>query len=103
MYAKLRVYLHEQMDVVGHDFHLYDVDVVFAADFLYEFLQAYIDTVDQDLAAVFWTPDYMILAGVHHIVIAFIFHGFIIPLNGIYHNPRKSCYEGTMCGLYPHA
>ena len=78
MYAKLRVYLHEQMDVVGHDFHLYDVDVVFAADFLYEFLQAYIDTVDQDLAAVFWTPDYMILAGVHHIVIAFIFHGFII-------------------------
>ena len=60
-----------------------DVDVVFAADFLYEFLQAYIDTVDQDLAAVFWTPDYMILAGVHHIVIAFIFHGFIIPLNGI--------------------
>ena len=83
MYAKLRVYLHEQMDVVGHDFHLYDVDVVFAADFLYEFLQAYIDTVDQDLAAVFWTPDYMILAGVHHIVIAFIFHGFITPLNGI--------------------
>lgn len=74
---------NEQMDVVGHDFHLYDVDVVFAADFLYEFLQAYIDTVDQDLAAVFWTPDYMILAGVHHIVIAFIFHGFIIPLNGI--------------------
>ena len=60
--------------MVGHDFHLYDVDVVFAADFLYEFLQAYIDTVDQDLAAVFWTPDYMILAGVHHIVIAFIFH-----------------------------
>ena len=43
MYAKLRVYLHEQMDMVGHDFHLYDVDVVFAADFLYEFLQAYID------------------------------------------------------------
>lgn len=35
------------------------------------------------LQAVFWTPDYMILAGVHHIVIAFIFHGFIIPLNGI--------------------
>ena len=83
MYAKLRVYLHEQMDVVGHDFHLYDVDVVFAADFLYEFLQAYIDTVDQDLAAVFWTPDYMILAGVHHIVIAFIFHELIIPLKVI--------------------
>ena len=84
MYAKLRVYLHEQMDVVGHDFHLYDVDVVFAADFLYEFLQAYIDTVDQDLAAVFWTPDYMILAGVHHIVVALIFHRNIILLIAIY-------------------
>mgnify|MGYP004543594335 CR=1 FL=1 len=79
MYAKLRGYLHEQMDVVGHDFHLYDVDVVFAADFLYEFLQAYIDTVDQDLAAVFWTPNHMIFARVDHIFIALVLHRYIIP------------------------
>ena len=71
------------MDVVGHDFHLYDVDAVFVADFLYEFLQSHIDTIDQDLAAIFWTPNHMILARVHHIVIAFIFHGHIIPFNDI--------------------
>ena len=71
------------MHMVGHDFHLYDVDMVFAADFLYELLQAQIDTVDQDLTAIFWTPDYMILAGVNHIVIAFIFHELIIPLKVI--------------------
>ena len=83
MYAKLRVYLHEQMHMVRHDFHLYVVDTKLIADFLYEFLQANIDTIDQDLAAVFWTPDHMVFAGVHHIVIAFIFHENIIPLNGI--------------------
>jgi len=70
------------MDVVRHDFHLYDVDAELLADFLYEFLQAHIDTIDQDLAAVFWTPDHMIFAGVHHIMIAFIFHENIILLNG---------------------
>ena len=43
-------------------------------DFVYEFLQAGIDTIDQDLTAVFWTPDHMVLTGVHHIVVALIFH-----------------------------
>ena len=80
MDAELQVYLHEQMDVVGHDFHLYDVDMVFFADIFYEFLQANIDTIDQDLTAVFWTPNHMIFAGVHHIMIAFIFHENIIQL-----------------------
>ncbi len=81
MYAKLRVYLHEQMHMVWHDFHLYDVDVKRIADILYEFLQANIDAIGQNLTAVFWTPDHMILAGVHHIMIAFIFHKNIISLN----------------------
>ena len=81
MYAKLRVYLHEQMHMLGHDFHLYDVDAKLIADSLYEFFQTHIDTIDQDLTAVFWTPDHMILAWVHHIMIAFIFHKNTMPLN----------------------
>jgi len=44
----------------------------------YEFLQSHIDTIDHDLSAVFWTPDHMIFTGVHHVMIAFIFHRNII-------------------------
>ena len=36
MYAKLRVYLHEQMHMVRHDFHLYDVDTKLIADAAYK-------------------------------------------------------------------
>lgn len=64
--------------MVWHDFHLYDVDVKLIADFLYEFLQSHIDAIDQDLSAVFWTPDHMIFTGVYHVMIAFIFHTNII-------------------------
>ena len=74
MDSELWVYFHEQMYMVRHDFHLYDVDTELLTNFLYEFFQAHIDTIDQDLSAIFWTPNHMILAGVHHIMIAFIFH-----------------------------
>ena len=78
MDTELWVYLHEQMYMVRHDFHLYDVDAKLVANFLYEFLQSHIDTIDQDLSAVFWTPDHMIFTGVHHVMITFIFHRNII-------------------------
>jgi len=84
MDAELWVYLHEQMHMIWHDFHLNDVDTVFVTDFFYEGFQSYINTIDQDLASIFWTPDHMILAGVHHIVVDFIFHTNIILLFAIY-------------------
>ena len=64
--------------MIWHDFHLYDIDAKFMTNFIYEFLQAGIDTIDQDLTAVFWTPDHMVFARVHHIVVALIFHEIII-------------------------
>lgn len=64
--------------MIWHDFHLYDIDAEFMTNFTYEFLQAGIDTIDQDLTAVFWTPDHMVLARAHHIVVALIFHKIII-------------------------
>jgi len=60
VYAELRVYFHKQMYVVGHDFHFNHVDI------------------DQDLAAIFWAPYHMILAGIDHMMIAFIFYINII-------------------------
>ena len=81
MDADLRVYLHKQMHVIRHDFHLYDVDAELIADFSYEFFQSDIDAIDQDFSPVFWTPDHMIFTGVYHIMIAFIFHENIIPLD----------------------
>ena len=78
MNTKLRIYFHEQMYMVRHDFHLYDVDAIFLANSLYQLFQPCIDTIDQDLTAVFWTPNHMIFAGVHHVTIAFVFHTNII-------------------------
>lgn len=84
MDAKLRVYLHEQMHMVWHNFHLNDVDAVFTTNFFYKGFQAYINTIDQDFTSIFWTPHHMIFAGVHHIVIALIFYRNIIQLFTIY-------------------
>ena len=78
MDSKLRVYLHKQMHMVWHNFHLNDVDTIFIADFFYESFQPYINAIGQNLTAIFWTPYYMIFAGVHHIVVAFIFRINII-------------------------
>ncbi len=83
VYSELWVYFHEQMHMIWHDFHLYDIDAEFTTNSVYEFLQAYIDTIDQDLSAVFWTPDYMIFARVYHIIVALIVHENIIPSQSI--------------------
>ena len=84
MDPKLRGYLQKQMHMVRHNFHLNDVDAIFIANFFYEAFQPHVYTIDQNLAAVFWTPDHVIFAGVYHIVVAFIFHECIIPLFAVY-------------------
>ena len=71
MDTELWVYFHEQMHMVWHNFHLNDVDVVVITDFFYEGFQSFINAIDQDLTAVFWTPNHMIFARVHHIVVSF--------------------------------
>lgn len=83
MNTELRVYLHKQMHMVGHDFHLYDVNMKLITDFFYKLIQSCINTIDQDLTAVFWTPDHMIFARVHHIMITFVFHANIIQQTSI--------------------
>lgn len=76
-------YLHEQMHMVWHNFHPDDLDAALTTNFFYEGFQPYINTIDQDLTSIFWTPDHMILAGAHHIV-ALVFHRSIILLFDIY-------------------
>ena len=58
--------------MVWHNFHLNDVDVVVITDFFYEGFQSYINAIDQDLTAVFWTPSHMIFARVHHMLFPFV-------------------------------
>lgn len=78
IYAILWVNLYQQMHMVWHDFHLDDIDVAFFADSLYQLFQTHINSIDQDLTAIFWAPNHMVLAGVHHIFVAFVFHADII-------------------------
>ena len=65
--------------MVWHNFHLNDVDVVVITDFFYEGFQSYINAIDQDLTAVFWTPNHMIFARVHHIVVSFRLTSGVVP------------------------
>ena len=81
--------------MIWHDFYLYDIDAEFMTNFIYEFLQADIDTIDQDLTAVFWTPDHMVLARVYHVVVALVFHRIIIKES----NSRPSFCRGNKVWL----
>ena len=80
MDSELRVHFHKQMHMIRHDLHLDDVDAKFLTGFLYQFFQANIYTIDQYLSAIFWTPDHMVFAGVHHIMITFVLNEKIILL-----------------------
>ena len=84
MDAKLRVYLHEQMHMIWHDLHLNDINAQLSASFKNQFFQPDINAIDQNLTAIFWTPNHMIFAGVEHIVVRLIFHANMILHRSIY-------------------
>ena len=63
MNPKLWVHFHQQMNVVGHNLQLYHFGPQFDGSLLDDFFQACVHSIDQHFAAVFGTPDYMVLAG----------------------------------------
>ena len=83
MDAKLRVYFNQQMHMIWHDFRLNEAKSPFLANLLKQRFEPVIHPIDQDLSAVFWTPNHMIFARIDHIAIALIFHVYIIPQGGI--------------------
>ena len=78
MYAKLWVYCKKEMYVIRHYLHLQKLNLQVITNILDEFLETSLYITNQNFASVFRTPDDMILAAVHHIVITFVFHGSII-------------------------
>lgn len=76
--AELRVYLQEQVDMVGHDFHFEAIDMDILTRFTNQLLQPRVNAVDQNLPAIFWAEYDVVLARVCDVVVRFIFHASII-------------------------
>ena len=83
MDAKMLVYFNQQMHIVRHDFHLNEAKTSFLTNLLNQRFEASIHSIDQDLSAVFWTPNHMIFARIDHIAITLIVHAIIIPHGGV--------------------
>ena len=70
----LRVYLNQQMDVVGHNLQFQNVCADAFSNTIYQFLQSRFYLTNQNLTPVLRTPDNMIFTGIDNIPIRFIFH-----------------------------
>lgn len=84
MYAKLRINLTKDMDMIGHNFHFNDLGTRLVSGFENNNLQTFIYSFDKDLSPVLRTKDDMIFAGVNNVMVRLIFdaeffHGIIIP------------------------
>ena len=74
MNPKLRVALHQQMHVIGHDFHFHNLGTSSIADFANDLFQRFIDWRQKNLPAIFRAPDYMKFTGVDHVAVGFVRH-----------------------------
>lgn len=86
MDTELWINFQKEMNMVWHDFHLDDLELVFLGNLCDKFLQSCIYAVHQNLAAVFWAEHDMILAGINDIMIGVIdsfAHIYIILLQAI--------------------
>jgi ABC-type uncharacterized transport system permease subunit len=70
MDAELWINFQQQMHVVRHDFHLKDIESVVFGYFLKKGFQSVVNTIGKYLAAIFRTPNDMVLAGIDNISIA---------------------------------
>lgn len=69
--TKLRVYFHQKMYVVWHYFQFYYFRLKLGCLLVYEFLKPYRNLLIKNLAPIFRTPNYMVLAGEDYIVVGF--------------------------------
>ncbi|KWT83457.1 hypothetical protein ASN18_2207 [Candidatus Magnetominusculus xianensis] len=69
MYAELRVYLDKQRYMVWHDFHFDDVCPNVQCFLLNELFKPVYNSINKNFAPILWTPDNMVFAGIHNVVI----------------------------------
>ena len=70
--AELRVYFDQQMHVVWHDFESDDFRLIAKTDFVQQMLEPEGDFIHKNGATIFRSPDNMILAAVHDVVVRFV-------------------------------
>ena len=69
MNAVLGINIHEPMDVIRHDFQLEQLCPCFGTDLGNNRFETHVNPIDKYRTAILRTPDDMILAGVHDVVI----------------------------------
>jgi hypothetical protein len=69
VYSELRVYLDQQMDLVRPDFQRHHFGSIPRSGLMYQLKQAFGDFIHENLTAIFGTPNDVIFAAVHDIVI----------------------------------
>src|SRR2546428_6943170 len=72
MNTKLRIALHKQMHMVGHDFEFQYLCLMFLADLKNDLLQSFRYAFNEYLASILRTPHHMILARVVDVPIRFV-------------------------------
>ena len=83
MDTELGVYFNQQMHMVWHDFHLNEVEGSLSTNLLNKRFEPAVYPIDQDLTAIFWTPDHMIFTRIDHITVILIVHIAIISEEAI--------------------
>jgi hypothetical protein len=56
----------QHMDVLGHDLHAFDDGLMLLTDLPNDLLQGGIHPLDKNLAALFGTPDHLVVAAKRH-------------------------------------
>jgi hypothetical protein len=69
MNAVRGINIHEQLDVVGHDFQLQHLCPYFRTDLGNNRFKTHVNPINEYRSAVLWTPDDVIRARVHDVVI----------------------------------
>jgi len=106
MDTELGVTLHQQMHVIGHDLQTHHGCLMFLAHFTNDGCQPFCYPFHEHLAAVFGTPDHMILAGIEHIPVGLVgnpAHEDNIQQQAVYCQVSPSPRPKKEHALYPSA
>jgi len=94
VYATLWINLTESMNGIGHDFKFDHFNLFFFCRVLDHLFESFIHAIDQNLSAIFWTPNNMIFANRYDVPITFEFlfrtHILIIQICAVSCNPELS-------------
>lgn len=70
--TELWIYLHQKVNVVGHDFHCHEVAFGLRCNLSNDYFQALIYSIHQHRTPVLWCPYDVIDAAVYHVAVGFV-------------------------------